>query len=107
QARLYPYMDYYKEMVPLPSRGLGPDGLHPSVDSAGSCKLDAAGLKFGYNVRNLLTIQSLARAQSAAQGDAPPDPEPATPAARGARPAPQPFGISGFPVTRLRDPSQS
>ena len=55
QARLFPYMDYYKEMAPLPNRGLGPDGLHPSVDAAGSCKLDAAGLQFGYNVRNLIT----------------------------------------------------
>jgi len=107
QARLYPYMDYYKEMAPLPNRGLGPDGLHPSVDAAGSCKLDAAGLQFGYNVRNLLTIQSLARAQAAVEGGAPPDPEPGTPAVGGNGSYDKPFGISGFPFTDMRDTSQS
>ena len=107
QARLYPYMDYHKEMVPLPNRGLGPDGLHPSVDAAGSCMLDGAGLQFGYNVRNLLTIESLARAQGAVQGDAPPDPEPATPAVGGDGSYDKPFGISGFPFTDMRDTSKS
>jgi hypothetical protein len=107
QAHLYPYMDFWKELEPLAAHGLGSDGVHPNVYSGGACKLTADGLKYGYNVRNLLTMTSLARAQSAVTGDAPPDPEPAVPAVQGLGTYDKPFGVNGFPFTDIRDTRQA
>lgn len=107
QARMFPFMDYFEELEPLPALGLGPDGVHPSVYPGGACKLTAAGLAYGFNVRNLLTLESLLRARAAVEGDPPPDPEPTSPAVGGDGSYDRPFGVSGFPFTDLRDTSRS
>ncbi len=65
-----PFVDLHRELLPLPSHGLGGDGVHPNVYGSGACVLDAAGLRYGYNVRNLLTLEALDRAVRALDGEA-------------------------------------
>jgi hypothetical protein len=68
QGRRIPLVDYYRDLVPLPSRGISSDGIHPSVSPSGACQLNAAGLQYGYNVRNLVSLEALTRARAAAGG---------------------------------------
>lgn len=57
-----PFIDYYRPMMPLPEYGLRSDGVHPnSLDYNKSCWFTKEGLLFGYNMRNLLTMQALSR----------------------------------------------
>jgi hypothetical protein len=64
-SRHEPLVDLYVGLTTLPSRGLSIDGVHPSVPpgDGGSEATDftAAGLQYGYDVRNLLTLQVLDR----------------------------------------------
>ncbi len=70
QGRRIPLVDYHRELLPLPSRGISSDGIHPSVSPSGACQLDSAGLQYGYNVRNLVSLEALSRARTAASGTA-------------------------------------
>ncbi len=70
QGRQVPLVDLYSALAPLPNNGLASDGLHPSVSPAGACVLTNAGLEYGYNTRNLLTVEALARVQAAMGGTA-------------------------------------
>lgn len=106
QARRLPYMDFWKELQPLPGKGLD-GGFQPNSLADGACRLTSEGLKFGYNVRNLLALSSLARARAVVEGDAPPDPEPNGPAVIGEGSSAKPFIVHGFPFTDLRDTSAS
>ena len=58
-----PFIDYYSALSALPRKGLAGDGVHPNVLSPGglrtACQLTGKGLRFGNNVRNLLTLQML------------------------------------------------
>jgi hypothetical protein len=46
--------------MPLPSYGLGGDGVHPnSMGYNQNCWFTTAGLQCGYNMRNLITLQAL------------------------------------------------
>jgi len=45
QGRRIPLVDYYRELVPLPSRGISSDGIQPSGSPSGACQLNAAGLQ--------------------------------------------------------------
>ncbi len=58
-----PYVDYYAAMRVLPRKGLARDGIHPNVLGGGglhnACQLTEDGLRYGHNVRNLLTLQML------------------------------------------------
>ena len=56
QGRSVPLVDYHLAMSALPDEGISGDGIHPSVAPAGACRLDAAGLSFGYNLRNQLSL---------------------------------------------------
>jgi hypothetical protein len=52
-----PWIDLYSALLPLPNRGLSPDGMHLSwVDPA---DFRPPNLSFGMPVRNLLTLQAL------------------------------------------------
>jgi hypothetical protein len=65
-ARHIPLMDYWAALQPLPARGLDGDGIHPNVyrgDAGGN--FTAEGLRFGYNMRNLVTLLSLDRLRAA------------------------------------------
>ena len=69
-----PYVDYYTAMSELPRKGLARDGLHPNVFPPGgtraACRFGERGLRYGHNLRNLLTLQMLEALRNAA--DAPP-----------------------------------
>jgi hypothetical protein len=57
-----PVIDYYSAMLPLPNYGLAWDNVHPSsppdgYEAAGF--LSSANLRYGYVMRNLLTLQML------------------------------------------------
>ncbi|MGE3672335.1 MAG: SGNH/GDSL hydrolase family protein [Polyangiaceae bacterium] len=60
-----PLIDYHAALEPLPKHGLSGDGIHPSTyqGPAGRdpCDFTEQGLKFGYNLRNWLTLQALER----------------------------------------------
>jgi len=48
--------------MPLPDHGLGSDQVHPTVMGYNrSCHLTEEGLQFGYNMRNLITMQAFDR----------------------------------------------
>lgn len=62
EGRQLPFVDYYSEMLQLPDYGLRSDGVHPSADYISLCNFDAeTGLIWGYNLRNLLSLQALDR----------------------------------------------
>ena len=76
QARRVPFIDVHRELLPVPAHGLGPDGVHLNVytpSGARGCMLNAAGLGFGHNVRNLATLDGLSRAWGALAAGAAPD----------------------------------
>lgn len=67
-SRCLPMIDLHAALAPLPAHGIGGDGVHPTVEmiagKSASGDFTAAGLEYGYNVRNLLTIQMLDRLRS-------------------------------------------
>jgi hypothetical protein len=67
-ARRIPLMDYWAALQPLPSRGMDGDGIHPNVyrnnGDAQAGDFTTAGLRFGYNVRNLVAILALDRVRA-------------------------------------------
>ena len=58
-----PYIDYHAALSALPRKGLARDGVHPNVLPPGglknTCNLTEEGLRYGNNVRNLLTLEML------------------------------------------------
>lgn len=70
QGRGVPLVDFYRDMVPLANRGISSDGIHPSTYSGGACTLTSAGLAYGYNTRNLIEVEALARVRAALDGTA-------------------------------------
>ena len=71
QGRQVPLVDLHDALVPLPDRGIGSDGLHPTVSPSGACDLGDAALQYGFNVRNLITLEALDRTRAALAGSAP------------------------------------
>jgi peptidoglycan/LPS O-acetylase OafA/YrhL len=69
QGRQIPLVDFYREMLPLPGQGLASDGIHPSTSPDGACFL--GDLEYGFDVRNLITLEQLARVRTALAGNAP------------------------------------
>jgi hypothetical protein len=61
ESRQIPLVDYYTPMLALPDAGLRDDGVHPSADYVRLCNFDEEGLRYGYNLRNLLTLEVLDR----------------------------------------------
>lgn len=68
QGRGVPLIDLHRVVNQLPNRGLAPDGIHLSVAAQGGCDLTDGGLQGGYNVRNLMTLEALARTTGALDG---------------------------------------
>jgi hypothetical protein len=68
QGRGVPLIDFHQELELLPNRGISSDRLHPTVSPNGGCVLSADGLQYGYNVRNLITLEALARVRAALNG---------------------------------------
>jgi hypothetical protein len=62
QARQLPLVDFHREMLPLLDYGLSGDGVHPSIESYNTgCQFHEEGLSYGYDMRNLVTIEGLHR----------------------------------------------
>ena len=68
QGRGVPLVDLHRELAPMSNQGISSDGVHPTVAPGGACLLTSSGLQYGYNVRNLITIEALARARAALGG---------------------------------------
>lgn len=66
QSRQIPLVAYHRALMGDPHHGLGHDGIHPSVYKGPlgrmPCDLSPEGLRYGFNLRNLLTLQALDRA---------------------------------------------
>jgi hypothetical protein len=108
QARQVPFVDLQRELLNLPAHGIGSDGLHLNVyvpsGSARGCLLTAAGLDYGHNMRNLITLTALSRAKDALDGKPAPDATAATLAGKGD--LADPFVIESLPFTDVRDTSK-
>jgi hypothetical protein len=98
QGRGVPLVDFHRELEALPGRGMSSDGLHPSVSPSGGCVLTSAGLQYGYNVRNLITLEALARTNAALGGNG----SDTAPAFAGAGTEANPF-TSSLPLVDLGD----
>ncbi|MGB5810317.1 MAG: adenosylmethionine--8-amino-7-oxononanoate transaminase [Polyangiales bacterium] len=72
-----PYIDYYAAMKALPRKGLARDGVHPNVLGQGgvrsACQFTEKGLRYGNNVRNLVTLEMLDTLRRIAERDLTPD----------------------------------
>jgi pSer/pThr/pTyr-binding forkhead associated (FHA) protein/lysophospholipase L1-like esterase len=72
-----PLMDYWQALQPLPNKGLDADGIHPNVFMVGeeyhSSDLTEEALQYGYNVRNKLALEMLAKVKAIVIDDGPPD----------------------------------
>lgn len=105
QGRGVPFADFHRELLPLPDHGLGGDDLHPSVyrdGGARACDFTDEGLRYGYNIRNLLMIETLDRLRRALL-DGGPAPDARAPRIQGAGVFAEPFEIGSLPFTDLRD----
>lgn len=99
QGRGVPLVDLHRELEPLPNRGISSDGIHPSIAPGGGCLLNATGLQYGYNMRNLVTLEVLARARDALAGVAA-DASATTRSGEGTAGDPV---VGGLPFVDLRD----
>ena len=70
QGRGVPLIDLHQALAGLPDEGISSDGLHPTAAPDGACVLTTADLQYGYNTRNLLTLEALDRARQARNGTA-------------------------------------
>jgi lysophospholipase L1-like esterase len=104
QARQIPLVDYHRELAKLPGYGLASDGIHPSVyrsaSGANACAVTPAALRYGFNVRNLLSLQALARTTAILEGAAALDSD--LPSALGSGTASDPFVAPPAPFIDAR-----
>lgn len=100
QARQVPMVDLERELRPLVDFGLGPDGIHPSTSPSGACVLTDESLVYGYNVRNLLTLEALDRVRRVVLEDEA-APDPAGPALLGDGSPTDPFVIDALPFVHV------
>jgi lysophospholipase L1-like esterase len=69
QGHSLPLVDLHLALSGLPNEGIGADGIHPTVAPQGACALTTGGLGYGYNQRNLITLEALDRARRARGGE--------------------------------------
>jgi peptidoglycan/LPS O-acetylase OafA/YrhL len=69
QGRSLPLVDLHLALSALPDEGIGPDGIHPTAAPQGACALSTDALRYGYNLRNLLSLEALDRAHRARNGE--------------------------------------
>lgn len=99
QSRAIPLIDFERELLPLPDYGLW-DGVHPKVEFGG-CVFSEAGLQYGYNVRNLLSLEALARVKNVLDGGQAPDTASAFP---GSGTEAAPFAVDALPFVDAAEP---
>lgn len=105
QSRAVPYVDLNRELLPLPNHGiLTSDGLHLNVYVSGGargCVLTPTAVQFGHNVRNLVTLQALARTRNAVVSQQAPDSS--APMRVGTGTVAQPLVVDALPFVDVRD----
>ena len=99
QGRALPLVDYHLAMSTLANQGISGDGIHPTVSPEGACVLTQSGLAYGYNTRNLVTLEALDRTRRAVGGEAI---DASTPHRTGAGSHADPFA-SALPLAALGD----
>jgi hypothetical protein len=104
RGRKVPWIDLHAGMLRLPNRGIASDRLHPSAPVRGGkvrgCDLSTEGLRYGQNLRNLLTIRMLDRLRSLIlEGEGSPAPGQMGPAGQGT--AADPFQAGQAPFSLL------
>lgn len=104
EARQLPFVSVYGAWKDLPSQGLISDGLHGNSFGGGACVLTGAGLQYGFNARNLLTLQQLHATHLALTAAAP---DSAGPGFVGAGTASDPILIDQLPFTHTGDTTAS
>ena len=102
EARQVPFVDLHAELAALPGHGLGPDDIHPNTAPSGACDFSAAGLGYGYDVRNLVTIEALDRARRVVVGGEP-APDADGLARLGSGTSADPYVIDALPFTDSRN----
>ena len=105
QGRGVPLIDFHRELAALPDHGLGPDGVHPSTYYASgayrACVFTQEGLRFGYNIRNSITLEALDRVRrTVLEGVGAPDAD--APRQAGAGTHASPYAIGALPYTDVR-----
>jgi lysophospholipase L1-like esterase len=69
EARRVPLVDYFVAVRELPRAGLAKDGIHPGTYREHGrplpCAFSPRALEFGYNRRNLIVLEGLARVRAA------------------------------------------
>ncbi len=76
-----PLWNYWLAMSPLPHFGISGDNVHPDWYAGGSGDFTAAGLQYGFNMRNLTAVEVLAKLQQVIINDGTPDPVAPNPSA--------------------------
>ena len=110
QGHQVPLLDQFALLEPLPDFGLGSDGLHMSAYKEDgvpqTCRFHTDGLTYGYNARNLATMDALARLTAVVTDglDAPDD---SLGAILGEGTLGSPFVIDGLPFTAMRNTEDS
>jgi lysophospholipase L1-like esterase len=61
RERHLPLVDLWSALRELPHQGASEDGVHPSIYHSDACVFTPDALRYGYNVRNLATLEMLAR----------------------------------------------
>lgn len=111
QAMGLPYIDFHQAMLPLPVRGLAADGYHPNSYTVGprtrACDFTEAGLRYGNNQRNLLTLTALDALRRVVIEREAPAPSPVVSPGEGTRASPVrirsvPFAVR-LPVERFAE----
>lgn len=106
QGRQIPIMDLHRELMSLPDHGLlTSDHVHPNSYAGGACVFTNAGLQYGYNVRNLISLESLARTRAAVEGGTASDPPSVARVGDGTHA--RPIVIDALPFVDLADTSRS
>lgn len=62
-SRKVPLMDFHAALDDLPRHGISADKTHPNKAPGGACDFSTSGLQYGYNVRNKIVLEALARAK--------------------------------------------
>ncbi|MCU0691705.1 MAG: SGNH/GDSL hydrolase family protein [Polyangiaceae bacterium] len=76
-AKLVPTIDFYTPAMAIIPGGFGQDGVHPLAHPTSACLLTEQGLAYGYNVRNLVSLQVLDKVrQVVVDAKSAADPEP-------------------------------
>jgi hypothetical protein len=105
EARQVPFIDLHAAVRGLPDQGLLADGIHGNVyvdGTAQPCVFTPEGLQWNYNVRNLLTIETLdALVGPLLLGAVPPDATVPPPAGSGA--PVDPVVVDRLPFTHAAD----